>query len=55
MDITRPNKEAFQFPECDWIEFYINVEESIAPEPIGKSIEFYKFVDNGHVYDKCTP
>ena len=57
MDPTYPNMEAFHFKQCDWKEFYGDVEEPIppnAPTALGKSIDLRMFVDSDHAGDQRT-
>jgi hypothetical protein len=56
-DDTVPNIDESRFTKADWTEFYHHASESIppnAPEPKGKSVNMYAFVDADHAGDKIT-
>ena len=48
-DPTVPNCDERAFKQCDWKQFYGNVEEAIpsnAPEPRGKRVHLRMYVDS---------
>ena len=56
-DPTVPYYIKSAFKECDWKEFYSNVEEAIpsnAPEPRGESVHIGMYVDSNHAGEKRT-
>ena len=56
-DPTVPYYDESSFKECDWKEFYGNVEEAIpsnAPEPRGESVHIRMYVDSDHAGEKRT-
>jgi hypothetical protein len=56
-DPTVPYCDEKAFKECDWKEFYGDVEEAIpsnAPEPRGESVHLRMYVDSDHAGEKRT-
>jgi len=56
-DPTYPDIDLGNFKECDWKDFYGDVEEAIppnAPKPRGKNVILRGFVDASHADDKKT-
>ena len=56
-DPTVPYCDESTFQECDWKEFYGDVEEAIpsnAPEPRGESVHIRMYVDSDHAGEKRT-
>jgi hypothetical protein len=56
-DPNYPDIDMSVFKECDWKEFYGDVEEALplnAPEPRGCDIDLRMFVDSDHAGDKLT-
>jgi hypothetical protein len=56
-DPTVPYYDESSFKECDWKEFYGNVEEAIpsnAPEPRGESVHIRMYIDSDHAGEKRT-
>ena len=52
-----PDIDMSVFKQCDWKEFYGNVEEALplnAPEPHGCDIDLCMLVDSDHTGDKLT-
>jgi hypothetical protein len=56
-DPTVPYCNETSFQECDWKEFYGDVQEAIpsnAPEPRGESVHIRMYVDSDHTGEKRT-
>ena len=52
-----PSIDVRPFKECDWVNFYGDVEEAVppkAPEARGKEVDLRMFVDSDHAGDKRT-
>ena len=52
-----PDIDMSVFKQCDWKEFYGDVEEALplnVPEPCGCDINLCMFVDSDHTGDKLT-
>ena len=56
-DPTYPDINMSQFKDCDWKEFYGDIQEAIppnAPAPRGKEVDLRLFVDSDHAGDRIT-
>ena len=56
-DPTVPYYDKTSFQECDWKELYGDVRDAIpsnAPEPCGKSVHIWMYVDSNHAGEKRT-
>ena len=56
-DPTVPFCDERAFKECDWKQFYGEVEEAVpsnAPEPRGKKVHLRMYVDSNHAGEKRT-
>jgi hypothetical protein len=56
-DDTLPNIDESRFHQADWSTFYNYAKESLppnAPEPRGKPVNMYAFVDTDHAGDKIS-
>jgi hypothetical protein len=56
-DPTYPKIDTSSFLECNWKDFYGDVQEAIplnAPEPRGKEVDTMLFIDSSHADDKLT-
>ena len=56
-DPTYPEIDKDDFQDCDWKQFYGDVEEAIprnAPKPLGKFFWIRLFVDSDHAGEKET-
>jgi hypothetical protein len=56
-DSTYPKIDTSSFLECNWKDFYGNVQEAVPlnpPEPRGKEVVTMLFVDSSHADDKLT-
>ena len=56
-DSTVPFCDVRAFKECDWKQFYGEVEEAVpsnAPEPRGKKVHLIMYVDSDHTGKKRT-
>ena len=57
MDPYHPNIDESRFKKFDWVDFYIDAEESIPPdipEPRGNVMSMHYFVDANHAAEKVT-
>ncbi len=56
-DESLPDIDERYFTKLDWTEFYGDAKENLppnAPEPRGKALNMYCFVDANHAGDKIT-
>ena len=55
MDPSQPDVSLDRFTKYDWVDFYRGAKELIPngmPEPRGKFMSIYAFVDSDHAGDK---
>jgi Reverse transcriptase (RNA-dependent DNA polymerase) len=56
-DPTYPDIDMSEFKECDWRDYYGDVQEAIpanAPTPRGKDVDIRLYVDSDHAGDRAT-